>query len=495
MESLKKIHRAIAKVTWVFALIAIVFVAAVLLFGTTWLDQLDAPTRWFVIIGLMLLFLVSIGIGISEGRLDGVLIDWRYKICLSRLQIVAWTVLILSAYMTIALPRSLPEGLDAYVGLEDYRQMQEEDPDRVGICFLDEEPTFEVLGKQCKREEFDLPAYVSQADFDQKLAKYPDLAKECSLGEEQMFEVARDCRDPLGITFPTELVAALGISAASFAGSTLVKSSKKDKKIKTAELDVRRLETLVEEAEATVEKATEELTAAQQRLTELQSDASITANDLALDERQKALDEADAEVEAARGNLDALAPEAPENTRATAETELQQAKEKKREQKEALDLAQRSVNADREKIEQAQTAFNQAKQALETAQSEKTKLLAKFKKAKQDRDLQHSNKSIDQASWADLFRGEEEGNWKLVDISKVQMFFFTIVVIFAYSTLVYGLFKDGNLRNPLGIDFPSFSASLNALLGISHAGYLTVKTTERTKELPLPEEEEEIEDS
>ena len=37
------------------------------------------------------------------------------------------------------------------------------------------------------------------------------------------------------------------------------------------------------------------------------------------------------------------------------------------------------------------------------------------------------------------------------------------------------------LRHPLGVEFPPFSNSLNTLLGISHSGYLAVKTVDQTK--------------
>ena len=63
---------------------------------------LPITTRWAVAAGLIVLF--PMGIGQREtGRLAGFIIDGRNKMSLSRLQLVAWTVLIVSAYSTAAL--------------------------------------------------------------------------------------------------------------------------------------------------------------------------------------------------------------------------------------------------------------------------------------------------------------------------------------------------------------------------------------------------------
>ena len=83
-------------------LVVIIFVALVLIVGTT-LDNSGA--RWGIIAGLMVTFLCAIGLSINK-RPDGILIDPRNKISLSRLQVVLWTVLVLSAFLAIALPRS-----------------------------------------------------------------------------------------------------------------------------------------------------------------------------------------------------------------------------------------------------------------------------------------------------------------------------------------------------------------------------------------------------
>jgi hypothetical protein len=77
-----------------------------------------------------------------------------------------------------------------------------------------------------------------------------------------------------------------------------------------------------------------------------------------------------------------------------------------------------------------------------------------------------------QASLADMFRGDEIGNEASVDISKIQLFFFTILIVIAYGTGLGDLF----LTTTGAVEaFPALSESILVLLGISHAGYLGYK--------------------
>jgi hypothetical protein len=85
---------------------------------------------------------------------------------------------------------------------------------------------------------------------------------------------------------------------------------------------------------------------------------------------------------------------------------------------------------------------------------------------------------------ANFFSGDELADDGWVDISKVQMFFFTLAAIAGY---VWALWNAENLRaGPAEVAadyelfFPALSASLVTLIGISHAGYLTVKASPKT---------------
>jgi hypothetical protein len=85
------------------------------------------------------------------------------------------------------------------------------------------------------------------------------------------------------------------------------------------------------------------------------------------------------------------------------------------------------------------------------------------------------------ASFADLFRGDEVGNAASVDLSKVQMFYFTLILIIGYAFSIGKMFLAPATASIGGVlvygfnAFPALSSSAVALLGISHAGYLGYK--------------------
>jgi len=81
------------------------------------------------------------------------------------------------------------------------------------------------------------------------------------------------------------------------------------------------------------------------------------------------------------------------------------------------------------------------------------------------------NHNVDAARIADLFQGSEAGNVGLLDLGKLQMFFFSLVLLFAYGTALAGLFAAGETIQAL----PALDTGMLALLGISHAGYLVNK--------------------
>lgn len=88
------------------------------------------------------------------------------------------------------------------------------------------------------------------------------------------------------------------------------------------------------------------------------------------------------------------------------------------------------------------------------------------------------NKNSDDAQWQDMFRGEEVGNTDSLDLGKVQMFCFTILLVFAYAVALGALF-NGSLHAIS--NFPALDDSVIALLGISHIGYLANKAIPHTK--------------
>jgi Ca2+/Na+ antiporter len=94
------------------------------------------------------------------------------------------------------------------------------------------------------------------------------------------------------------------------------------------------------------------------------------------------------------------------------------------------------------------------------------------------RGLLVANDSIDQATLADMFGTEETGNAGHLDLGKIQMFFFTIVLALSYAVALASMFSE----QPKDIlELPSLSQGMIALLGISHGGYLVNKATPRSK--------------
>jgi hypothetical protein len=90
----------------------------------------------------------------------------------------------------------------------------------------------------------------------------------------------------------------------------------------------------------------------------------------------------------------------------------------------------------------------------------------------------YANAKMSDASLMDMFQGDEVGDTAYVDVSKLQMFYFTVIAILAYAYALYAAM--GNIYPQEGFPMPVPSDTLVGLLGISHAAYLTSKTTQHS---------------
>ena len=91
----------------------------------------------------------------------------------------------------------------------------------------------------------------------------------------------------------------------------------------------------------------------------------------------------------------------------------------------------------------------------------------------------YANPSPADARFSDMFEGEEINNTAYIDMAKVQMFFFTLVAAVSYVVLLFHMFAT---TYPIKIAaFPLLPDGLIAILGISHAGYLSSKIVDHTK--------------
>jgi hypothetical protein len=85
----------------------------------------------------------------------------------------------------------------------------------------------------------------------------------------------------------------------------------------------------------------------------------------------------------------------------------------------------------------------------------------------------------DRPSWVDMFKGDDVANADYLDLSKVQMFCFTLVLVLVYSVALASMFMVIDPRHPAINAFPTPNITLVWLLGISHAGYLIYKAIPR----------------
>lgn len=77
------------------------------------------------------------------------------------------------------------------------------------------------------------------------------------------------------------------------------------------------------------------------------------------------------------------------------------------------------------------------------------------------------------ARWSDMFTGEETGNAAHLDLSRIQMFFFTLIVALAYAIAIANMFIQSDSN---GITtMPTLDESMLSLIAISHGGYLVAK--------------------
>jgi len=85
-----------------------------------------------------------------------------------------------------------------------------------------------------------------------------------------------------------------------------------------------------------------------------------------------------------------------------------------------------------------------------------------------------------------MFTGDEVGNDPSLDISKVQLYFFTIVIVLAYAT---GLGELCLTDTGLVEGLPELSESILILLAISHTGYLWATKASPIVQTPPPAHE------
>lgn len=121
---------------------------------------------------------------------------------------------------------------------------------------------------------------------------------------------------------------------------------------------------------------------------------------------------------------------------------------------------------------------NVVQQAAEEAKTETAKKAVEENK----QGTLYSNPSINDAAFSDMFEGDEVGNAAYLDLAKVQMFYFTIIIVLTYMVQLWSEMGKLNGSAQLVTKLPELSQGMIALLGISHAGHLAGKGVDRTKQ-------------
>jgi hypothetical protein len=109
-------------------------------------------------------------------------------------------------------------------------------------------------------------------------------------------------------------------------------------------------------------------------------------------------------------------------------------------------------------------------------------------KERRHRSTLHHWDTEEESRFSDLFRGEETADHDHLDLGKVQMFLFTVVLILGYGLAV------GDLLDTTTGPFtalPAVDEGVVTLLAISHAGYLTRKALPPTSPTPAREPDDE----
>jgi hypothetical protein len=89
------------------------------------------------------------------------------------------------------------------------------------------------------------------------------------------------------------------------------------------------------------------------------------------------------------------------------------------------------------------------------------------------------------ASWADLYLGEEEANRSTIDVSRLQKLVITMVLVVTYIEMLWTAFGEAS-RDYESFAMPVVGTNFVTLLGISHAAYLAYKATPKTPTQPAP---------
>ncbi|WP_444997829.1 hypothetical protein [Aliikangiella sp. IMCC44359] len=98
---------------------------------------------------------------------------------------------------------------------------------------------------------------------------------------------------------------------------------------------------------------------------------------------------------------------------------------------------------------------------------------------KQSKGLLYCNPKSEEADFSDMFKGEEVGNRHSIELARLQMFLFTVVVAAVYIASMTNMMIHGDILME-SISFQPIDQGLLTLMGISNGGYLVNKNITHT---------------
>jgi hypothetical protein len=86
-----------------------------------------------------------------------------------------------------------------------------------------------------------------------------------------------------------------------------------------------------------------------------------------------------------------------------------------------------------------------------------------------------TNSCVSEANWNNLVFGEDENNQSYLDVSRLQLLFFSVLSVLAYAWgFISILWLIGESETGV-TSLPEFTPTMLTLLGLSHAGYIGAK--------------------
>ena len=137
---------------------------------------------------------------------------------------------------------------------------------------------------------------------------------------------------------------------------------------------------------------------------------------------------------------------------------------------------QAELDAAQARLTQLETELQAAKVAADSATRRAGELMAAQATAVGEL---HSYTTPAEARWSDMLRGDTVANFQYTDLGKVQMFFFTVILIFTYAALIWSVMSmplaPQLLQMTPSMSLPQFSDSFVVTMALSHGGYLATK--------------------